>query len=51
MSNFKPLEFGGRDSETQLQVDENLNKIRIRVKNQLIFLKTFELFNILIYLY
>ena len=27
ISNFHPLEVVGRGSETQLQVDENLNKI------------------------
>ena len=26
MSDFRPLEVVGRDSETQLQVGENLNK-------------------------
>ena len=33
MSNFHPLEVVGRGSETQLQVNENLNKFsRIRVE-------------------
>ena len=27
MNNFHPLEVVGRDSETQLQVGENLNKL------------------------
>ena len=27
LSNFQPLEVVGRGSETQLQVDENLNKL------------------------
>ena len=31
MSNFQPLEVVGRGSETQLQVGENLNQLRIRV--------------------
>ena len=30
-SNFQPLEVVGRGSETQLQVGENLNQLRIRV--------------------
>ena len=30
MENFHPLEVVGRDSETQLQVDENLNKRGLR---------------------
>ena len=27
MSNIQPLDVGGRDSETQLQVDANFNQI------------------------
>ena len=32
MSNFHPLEVGGRGSETQLQVGENLNYIIQRLE-------------------
>ena len=32
MRYFQPLEVVGRGSETQLQVGENLNKLRMRVK-------------------
>ena len=35
MSNFRPLEVVGRGSETQLQVDENLDE------NEKIWLKNF----------
>ena len=40
MSNFQPLEVVGRGSETQLQVVENLNKLRIRVN---VFLKKYNI--------
>ena len=32
MSNFQPLEVAGRGSDPQLQVGENLYKLRMRVK-------------------
>ena len=32
MSNFHPLEVVGHGGETQLQVDENVNKITYRVE-------------------
>ena len=35
MSNFEPLEVLGRDSETQLQVAENLNKLTQQYKSWL----------------
>ena len=35
MSNFHPLEVVYRGSETQLQVDENLNMITDRVDKQM----------------
>ena len=35
MSNFRPLEVVGRDSETQLQVGEKLKKITRKMNNVL----------------
>ena len=32
VNNFHPLEVVGRDSETQLQVGENLNKTILRIQ-------------------